>query len=522
MLRSEALFLPWLCIGCYGRLRTTPLSTAAGASSLYMAALRRELHLSPAGGNHSVEIPGILKASQSIAQEHLILVAPPRYVQTVQKALGSVHYINRCATRLPRTLPRHFVLAAWVLQERFMGKSNGLWRLWLESLPALDPPIFWSDAELLALEDQRAMQAIAQRRRDLEDEYERMMLVLLDECGMHDDMEGDTKVRVHDYLWAVSVVTTFAWHFAPDFPVLVPLTVRFHPRAKADVSEWGTESDPGAALYAGGESIGAGTEITAWSEVYGSNFELLLYTGYVWNELSAARPQLQLYVGKDTQHPRGTPSAALEARRSAMLEAAKWSASMAFEMDAAQLDPEMLAWLRLVLASPDEIEAASSHEAFRSRGAVSQETEQLGLNALLLTIEKALASFEYSVEEDEEILAAHARADSRARVPLPPRMLVAATYRRAAKRALLKTQEMARLAMSVSGRALQAVTVNSASAQTYEHGPSSAAALHPTEQDAQVVGKRKRRKNKRTKTKRQRQSAAATGDRTSSDSLTGY
>ena len=38
---------------------------------------------------------------------------------------------------------------------------------------------------------------------------------------MEDDLPGYVKLGRPDYHWAASVVATYAWHFAEDFPVLV-------------------------------------------------------------------------------------------------------------------------------------------------------------------------------------------------------------------------------------------------------------------------------------------------------------
>jgi hypothetical protein len=154
----------------------------ADARTVYLSALRRTLQLSPVGGNHSAE-PGLLRAAAPIQPQALALVVPPRHVYTVQKCLGIVGYINKCSRSLPRTLPRRFVLAAFVLHERFVAPRGGLMRLWLESLPPLDSSCLWSDAELELLDDTRAVHRSRSCRDELRDEYDRMMSVLLDEGG---------------------------------------------------------------------------------------------------------------------------------------------------------------------------------------------------------------------------------------------------------------------------------------------------------------------------------------------------
>ena len=36
-----------------------------------------------------------------------------------------------------------------------------------------------------------------------------------------------TQILAADYFWAATVVARYAWHFSEDFPVMVPLSVRF-------------------------------------------------------------------------------------------------------------------------------------------------------------------------------------------------------------------------------------------------------------------------------------------------------
>ena len=98
---------------------TCAIAGTAAPLDKYVAALRKELHISLPNANHTALERGLLRAAGSIPSNprSLLLVVPPKYVLTVQKALGSVTYINKCALQLPKTLPRHFVLAAWVLQD---------------------------------------------------------------------------------------------------------------------------------------------------------------------------------------------------------------------------------------------------------------------------------------------------------------------------------------------------------------------------------------------------------------------
>ena len=100
--------------------------------------------------------------------------------------------------------------------------------------------------------------------------------------------------------------------------------------------------------------------------------------GHVWDGLAAARPRITLctiarlepVAGRGAlchnqppcynpwvrtspwedvgpgSHPRGAAPPDVEAKRTGMLRAANWSTSMEFELSAAGLNVEMLAWLR--------------------------------------------------------------------------------------------------------------------------------------------------------------------------------
>ena len=151
---------------------------AMHAHRKYLSALRRELDLSPTvDGNHSAATPGVLTATAAVSPRSLLLVLPPQHVHTVQDALGVVSYINKCSKSLPRTLPRHFVLAAFVLYQRYVAPPKGLLPLWLESLPPLDATCLWSDAELKLLDDERAVRLSRRRRKQLRREYDEICLL---------------------------------------------------------------------------------------------------------------------------------------------------------------------------------------------------------------------------------------------------------------------------------------------------------------------------------------------------------
>ncbi len=423
------------------RVSTTHLSKSA---TRYLSALRRTLHISMPGHNISVA-SGMPTVLSPMRRNELVLVVPPSHVITVQKALGSGGgvWLNKCALKLPRTLPRHFVLAMYVLHERYLGRANSLLRLWLESLPALDnATVFWTDAELEELEEERAIKLSRSWRTQLRSEYEMMVRVLLDDgCAqMADDLEdaGLPRLEMKHYLWAATVVSRHACHFADDFPVLLPLALRFHPQAAADVAEWGNETDPGASLYVGSEaSLRPGDELTVWSEA-ASNAELLVHGGYVWDDLAAARVQLRLSAGVMVPSGDDGPT---EERRRELLDNVNWTQQMDFELTrSAALNPDMLAWLRLVLASPQELARARSVDQFRSP--MSTTTEQRALNALLVTLESTLGRYEYSAEEDEQLLVSAARDDAANRHRFSHRKVLAITYRLLCKRVLQHTREL--------------------------------------------------------------------------------
>ena len=173
----------------------------------YLKQLRKTLGISHAGANISVTAAGV-RTARKMQPGHLVLQIPPKFVITVQDALGSEGgaWINKCALKLPRTLPRHFVLAVFILYERHAGRRDGLWRLWLESLPPLhNMTVFWSIEEIMQLEEERAIKRTQSRQRALQGEYEAMLKVLLEE-GFDDDLPAEVHLGLEDYLWAVSVV----------------------------------------------------------------------------------------------------------------------------------------------------------------------------------------------------------------------------------------------------------------------------------------------------------------------------
>ena len=125
----------------------------------YRKALLRELGIP--GVNLTYGEGSLLQVTQGFKPGELVLVIPPKYVLTVQEALGSGagSLINRNSRQLRRTLPRHFVMAMWVLYTKHVQKrKTDLWYLWLASLPRFDTcPVFWGEDELRMLEEERAL-----------------------------------------------------------------------------------------------------------------------------------------------------------------------------------------------------------------------------------------------------------------------------------------------------------------------------------------------------------------------------
>ena len=499
----------WRLLFAASSVRAAGAATTAAADR-YLAALRRELGISRAGGNLSASEMGLLRATGADAAgpRQLLFVVPPKYVLTVQEALGAVGYINRCAHQLPKTLPRHFVLAAWVLHERFLGRRDSLWRLWLETLPALEPTTLWEADELALLEDERAVQRTAALRRQHMAEYDSMVRVLLDECGLEDDLPpGARRPGLAEYIWALAVVHRHAWHFASDFPVLVPLSLRFSVGGSCDVLEWGDEKDPGAALYVGAETgpLVAGDEVSGWAED-ADNLELLLRAGYVWDSLEAARPQLQLSASgasgasggrqqQQQQQQQQQPPIDAEARRDALLHAANLSREMTFELRAGGkssegLNAELMTWLRLVMASPEELQRSPSPAPFRDAAAVSLETERRAHAALRGALERELAKFDHALEEDDALL------DAAARGSLSPRAVMAVTHRRQLKRVLLHTQRLSDKLLA-EWRPPPKTSKRSAAASTVQVDARGAAAV--TGAEGVAGGDRARRPRRRRK-----------------------
>ena len=205
------------------------------AFEAYRELLRREVGISLPAGNLSVE-PERVVVRKPMKARHLVTTIPSKYVITVTKALGSSAggYINRNSANLPRTLPRHFVLAMWLLVEKHMtrpGGARGLFHAWIDTLPPMDNcTVFWTSDELDELEEERVTKRSRARRQQSDGEFVRMVQPLLQGGGLEDDLPNGVTVGPDEYAWAVAVVTKYSLHFAADFPVLVPISFRFHPQ----------------------------------------------------------------------------------------------------------------------------------------------------------------------------------------------------------------------------------------------------------------------------------------------------
>ena len=91
----------------------------------YLKQLRSELKLSMKGANITVDQSGA-HAREDMEPNSLAMIIPHRYVLTVQAALGSGvgTYINKKSRELPKTLPRHWILAMWLLFEKHMVRHT--------------------------------------------------------------------------------------------------------------------------------------------------------------------------------------------------------------------------------------------------------------------------------------------------------------------------------------------------------------------------------------------------------------
>ena len=118
------------------------------------------------------------------------------------------------------------------------------------------------------------------------------------------------------------------------------------------------------------------------------NAELLLHGGYVWEEARATSVTLRLSAGDlaSRRESRDGYDAEVEARRTELLGAKNWSAVMDFALAADELPPELLAWLRLALATPEQLAAAASVDDFASP--MGGAHERLVVETLRVTTER--------------------------------------------------------------------------------------------------------------------------------------
>jgi len=392
----------------------------------YRRSLAHNLGVGDAAGNLTIEADRLL-ACEALPPESLLLALAPKYVVTVQEALGSGsgRYLNKQALSLPRTLPRHFVLAMWVLHQKHVASVRSVWKDWLRAMRWVESAtIFWSDDELEELEEERLIAKTRARRDLLRREYETMVEVLL-EGDLGDDVP-DGAITEYEYMWAVTVVSSSALHFADDFPVLTPLLPRFHPHAVSEVYEWGDETDPGAAIYIASSAVSVGQEITIGASQW--NDDLLLRAGYLWDDLEVAHIWIRFSGG---DRPDGGSEG--EVTRRKLQAEANWSSPMDFALTASHLPSQMLPWLRLALAPPETLMHASLR-TFDEPQAV--QAEGVVVRTLFNTLDRYLNGFEHSIEEDEAILTSPRRQQS-----VPERLRLAVTYRKLCKQVLLAAQK---------------------------------------------------------------------------------
>ena len=148
---------------------------------LYYAQLQKELGIALPGANLSVSVHGP-RVEKEMSPRALVMSFPPKYTFTVQEALGSGvgSYINKQARGLPRTLPRHFIMAMWLLWEKYMTgpRFRNLWHYWIDTLPPLDNcTCFWDSSELDELEEERVIKRSHSRRELMQKEYDTMVEV---------------------------------------------------------------------------------------------------------------------------------------------------------------------------------------------------------------------------------------------------------------------------------------------------------------------------------------------------------
>ena len=185
------------------------------------------------------------------------------------------------------------------------------------------------------------------------------------------------------------------------------------------VFEWGNETNPGAALYVGEEGLSEGGELTIYSDDQ-FNGQLLLHSGHVWDETRASAPEVRLSAGELGVGSRqvGSRDAGAEARsaeitspemppemrRAELLAARNLSHVMDFSLQSDALPAGLLPWLRLALATPAQVGAATGPDAFDAP--LSAASERLAVETLHVTLDRTLAEYDFDVDEDEQLLEA--------------------------------------------------------------------------------------------------------------------
>jgi len=137
----------------------------------------------------------------------------------------------------------------------------------------------------------------------------------------------------------------------------------------------------------------------------------------------------------DAGESSGGEVSAANSVRSALLAASNWTSPMDFSLAYDSLPHDVFPWLRLMLSRQEELTSELTSSALEAP--LSRRTEQAAVTALLASVDRSLAAFDHSIEEDQQIL------DSpRRRLSLAPRTALAVTYRLLCKRVLLRTKQM--------------------------------------------------------------------------------
>ena len=233
-----------------------------------------------------------------------------------------------------------------------------------------------------------------------------------------------------------------------------------------------------------------------------------------------------------------TLSVAHEAKRDALLSAANWTRTMEFEVGMRELNSDMMTWLRLVFASAAELDVARTPLDFGSAAPPSPTraskthsdaglssvpradrlaTERSAVSAVLAAVGRELAHFEHSLEEDEVLLEAHAKAlrgEASRTAVLPRRGVIAVRYRRLVKRALVTVRQRAHEHLHAwSGSAQPRVVAQAVHALGRQSAAADrAGSSEEREQAREHITAPKLRAKRRRKKAKKRKEGGASGD----------